>query len=217
MNVLINNLDLWRDALVGTLTLFFGGAVIAIVLGILIGGVRVSPVPVARAVATVYVTLVRNSPLTLLFFVFAFAVPVIVGQNFDFTVLGIWALGVYTATYVAEVLRSGFNTVAPGEAEAGRAIGLGYLQVMSLIVLPQSLRAMVPPLASVFIALLKNTTIAAGFSVLNLGSIRSYLSERGENAFEVILWVMIIFAVMVLALTALQRRIERRFAGKVAR
>ena len=68
---------------------------------------------------------------------------------------------------------------------------------------------------SVFIALLKNTTVAAGFSVVNLGSLRAYLSERGENQFVVILWVMAVFIVLVLALSWAQRTLERRW--RVAR
>lgn len=214
--VLFNNLDLWGQALVGTIILFLGGGLLALVLGFIVGAMRVSPVPIARAVGTVYVNLIRNTPLTLVFFVFAFVVPVVfpMGQT-DYLVLGVLALGVYTATYVAEVLRSGINTVPVGQAEAARAIGLPFSQVMSLIVLPQAARAVVPPMMSVFIALLKNTTVAAGFSVLNLGSIRANLSERGENAMLVLIWVAIVFVLLVLVLSWVQNALERRW--KVAR
>jgi glutamate transport system permease protein len=140
---------------------------------------------------------------------------VLLGARADFLTLAVWALGLYTATYVAETLRSGINTVPVGQAEAARAIGLPFGQVMSLIVLPQAGRAVIPPMMSVLIALLKNTTVAAGFSVLNLGSIRNYLSERGENALEVLLWVAIIFVALVLLLSWLQRSIENRW--RVAR
>lgn len=215
-DVIVNNLDLWQAALVGTLILFFGGGLLALVIGFIVGGMRVSPVPIARAVGAGYVNLVRNTPLTLVFFVFAFVVPVVfpIGQT-DYLVLGVVALGVYTATYVAEVLRSGINTVPVGQAEAARAIGLTFGQVMNLIVLPQAARAVVPPMMSVFIALLKNTTVAAGFSVLNLGSIRANLSERGENAMVVLIWVAIIFVVLVFLLSWLQAVMEKRW--KVAR
>lgn len=215
IEALTGNLDLWGEALLGTLILFFGGGAIALVLGFIVGAMRVSPVPIARAVGTVYVNTIRNTPLTLVFFIFAFAFPVIMGQRFDFLLLGVLALGIYTATYVAETLRSGVNTVPVGQAEAARAIGLQFGQVMSLVVLPQAARAVIPPMMSVLIALLKNTTVAAGFSVLNLGSIRSYLSERGENALDVLLWVAIFFIVLVLLLSWVQQLLERRW--KVAR
>jgi len=212
---ILNNLDLWRDALVGTLVLFAGGGVLALALGFVVGAMRVSPIPVARAVGTFYVNTIRNTPLTLVFFGFVFALPILAGQRMDNMLLGIMALGVYTATYVAEVLRSGINTVPVGQAEAARALGLTFGQVMSQIVLPQAFRSVIPPLMSVIIALLKNTTVASGFAVLNLGSIRANLSERGENALEVIIWVMVFFVVMVLLLGWLQQAFERRW--RVAR
>lgn len=218
MGVITNNLDLWGQVLVGTLVLFFGGAVVALVLGTVVAAMRVSPVPVARAVGTVYVNTVRNTPLTLVFFAFAFALPPLLGLRLTSDVsltLAVSALGIYTATYVAETIRSGINTVPIGQAEAARALGLTFGQVMTLVVLPQAFRSVIPPMMSVFIALLKNTTVAAGFSVVNLGSIRSYLSERGENQFVVILWVMVIFVALVMVLSWLQRSLENRW--RVAR
>ncbi len=211
MGVITDNLDLWGEALLGTLKLFFGGGLLAIVLGTIVGAMRVSPIPIARGVGTVYVNTIRNTPLTLVFFGFSFALPPLLDMRLDFTLLGICALGVYTATYVAETIRSGINTVPVGQAEAARAIGLSFGQVMTLVVLPQAFRSVIPPMMSVFIALLKNTTVAAGFSVLNLGSARDWLSERGENQLAVILWVMVIFVALVLLLSWLQRSLEKRW------
>lgn len=215
MGVITEHLDLWGEALAGTLILFFGGGVIALVLGLIVGAMRVSPVPIARAVGTVYVNWIRNTPLTLVMFFFAFCMPILLRGRFEPIVLPTIALGIYTATYVAETLRSGINTVPVGQAEAARALGLTFGQVMTLVVLPQATRSVIPPMMSVFIALLKNTTVAAGFSVLNLGSIRSWLSEQGENQLVVLLWVMVIFVVLVLLLAALQRVFENKW--KVAR
>jgi len=211
VGVITDNLDLWGEALGNTLLLFFAGGAIALVLGTLVGAMRVSPIPVARALGTVYVNTIRNTPLTLVFFFFAFGYPQLDLPNPGFTVLGIWALGIYTATYVAEVIRAGINTVPVGQAEAARAIGLPFGQVMTLVIMPQAFRSVVPPMMSVFIALLKNTTVAAGFSVAELGVIRSNLSERGENALIVLLWVALVFVVLVLLLSALQRRLENKW------
>jgi glutamate transport system permease protein len=218
MGIITDNLDLWLEALLGTLVLFVGGGIVALVLGTLVGAMRVSPVPIARSVGAVYVNTIRNTPLTLVFFAFAFALPPLFGLRLTTGVsltLAIFALGIYTATYVAETIRSGINTVPVGQAEAARALGLTFGQVMSLVVLPQAFRSVIPPMMSVFIALLKNTTVAAGFSVVNLGAIRANMSERGENAFGVILWVMVTFVVLVLLLSWAQRAFENRW--KVAR
>lgn len=216
MNQIFDYPDLWREALVGTLILFFAGGAIALVLGFVVGAMRVSPVPIARAVGAVYVNWIRNTPLTLVLFFFAFAVPLLVPvPRGSYLLLAILGLGLYTATYVAETLRSGINTVPVGQAEAARALGMGFGQVMGLVVLPQAARSVIPPMMSVFIALLKNTTVASGFSVVNLGNIRANMSEQGENQMITILLVMAAFVLLVLVLAWLQRVLERKW--RVAR
>lgn len=217
--------SLWWQAIEGTLVLFVVGGIIALVLGFIVGAMRVSPVPIARAVGAVYVNWIRNTPLTLVMFFFAFCIPILLGQRINAIALATVALGIYTATYVAETIRSGVNTVPVGQAEAARAIGLSFGQVMSLVVLPQAFRSVVPPMMSVLIALLKNTTVAAGFSVLNLGSVSANLSEHrtatadnlfqamvtGENQLLTLLLIAAIFVVLVLLLAWLQRVLERKW------
>jgi amine acid ABC transporter, permease protein, 3-TM region, His/Glu/Gln/Arg/opine family len=216
MNQIFEYPSLWQQALVGTLILFFAGGAIAIVLGFIVGAMRVSPIPVARAIGAVYVNWVRNTPLTLVLFFFAFAVPLLVPvPRGSFLLLAIIGLGIYTATYVAETLRSGINTVPVGQAEAARALGMTFGQVMTLVVLPQAARSVIPPMMSVLIALLKNTTVASGFSVMNLGSIRANMSENGENQMVTILLVMAVFVILVLLLAWVQRVFEKKW--RVAR
>lgn len=214
MDVIFGNLDLWGEAIGNTLIVFFGGGAIALVLGVIVGAMRVSPVPIARGVGTVYVNLVRNTPLTLVFFFFVFGWGALDLPGLSNTVLGVLAIGVYTATYVAEVLRAGINTVPVGQAEAARAIGLPFGQVMTLIVLPQAFRSVVPPMMSVFIALLKNTTVAAGFSVAELAALRATINDSADrpgNPMEVLLWVALVFVVLVLLLSWMQRTLENRW------
>jgi glutamate transport system permease protein len=211
VDTLINNIDLFISGFRNTLILFFFSAIFALVIGTVVGAMRVSPVPVMRGVGTVYVNLIRNTPLTLLMFFFAFGYPKLDLPFPGYTTLAIIALSIYTATYVAEVLRSGFNTVPLGQAEAARAIGLSFGPTMSLVIMPQAFRAVIPPMMSVFIALLKNTTVAAGFSVAEAGTIRANLSERGEPAIVVLLWVALIFVLLVGLLSWLQRYLERRW------
>ncbi|WP_309104858.1 amino acid ABC transporter permease [Microbacterium sp.] len=214
MDVIFGNLDLWSEAIGNTLLVFLGGGLIALVLGVIVGAMRVSPIPIARAVGTVYVNLVRNTPLTLVFFIFVFGYPALGLPKLSALVLGILAIGIYTATYVAEVLRAGINTVPVGQAEAARAIGLPFGQVMTLIVLPQAFRSVVPPMMSVFIALLKNTTVAAGFSIAELAALRATVNDapdRPGNPMEVLLWVAVVFVVLVLLMSAVQRHLENRW------
>ena len=126
---------------------------------------RVSPVPLMRGFGTAYVNIVRNIPLTVIIVFTSLGLYQTLGItlgaddfediNFRLAVLGLIA---YTAAFVCEALRSGINTVPVGQAEAARALGLSFTQVLRLIVLPQAFRSVVGPLANVLIALTKNTT-----------------------------------------------------------
>ena len=214
MDALLGNLDLWGQATLNTVLLFLGGGALALVLGTIVGAMRVSPVPIARGVGTVYVNLVRNTPLTLVFFFFVFGYPKLDLPEIPFMPLGIIALGIYTATYVAEVLRAGINTVPVGQAEAARAIGLSFGQVMTLVVMPQAFRSVVPPMMSVFIALLKNTTVAAGFSIAELAALRATVADsanRPGTVMEILLWVAVVFIVLVFLLSLVQRHFEKKW------
>ncbi|WP_115787956.1 amino acid ABC transporter permease [Arthrobacter silvisoli] len=215
MSTLLDNMDLFVTGFKNTLILFFFSAIAALILGTIVGAMRVSPVPAARATGTLYVNVVRNTPLTLVLFFFALGYPKLGLPPIDFITAAIIGLSLYTATYIAETLRSGINTVPLGQAEAARAIGLTFGQTLTLVVLPQAFRSVIPPLFSVLIALLKNTTVAAGFSVAEAGAIRANLSERGEPALVGLLWVALVFIVLVAGLSLLQRYFENKW--RVAR
>ena len=212
MNVLLDNLGLYGSAFLGTIQLFVVAAIGSLVGGLLLAAMRVSPVPVLRAFGTGYVNVVRNTPLTLVFFFFAFAYPRLDILDLSFFTRACAALVVYTSAFVCEVIRSGVNTVPVGQAEASRALGFSFGQTLSEIVMPQALRSVVPPLTNVQIALLKNTTIAAGFSVFEAGGIYQRLSEQGYNVLIGLLWVAVGFLILVVPLTLLQRRLERSWS-----
>jgi glutamate transport system permease protein len=215
IEVLANNWPLFAEGFVNTIELFVLAAVGSLVLGTILATMRVSPVPVLRAAGTGYVNIVRNTPLTLVFFFFVFAYPRLGLVELSFFTLAVVSLTVYTAAFVCETVRSGINTVPLGQGEASRALGLTFPQTLGSVVVPQAFRSVVPPLTSVLIALLKNTTIAAGFSVHEAGSITPALSERGEPILFGMLWIAIGFLVLVLPLTAAQRTLENRW--RVAR
>lgn len=212
MQVLLDNLDLFILGFRNTVIMFAVSAVLSMILGIIIGVLRISPSAPMRAVGTVYVNTLRNTPLALLMMFFALGYPKLGLPPLDYITLATTALVLYTASYVAEVFRSGINSVDKGQTEAARAIGLNFTQVMTAVLIPQAFRNVIPPLMSVFIALLKNTTVASGFSVMQAGAIAANMSERGENMLVTLLWVALFFLILVLALAALQRRFERKWA-----
>lgn len=212
MNVLLDNIGLFGRAFLNTIELFVISATGSLIGGLLLAGMRVSPVPVLRSFGAVYVNTVRNTPLTLVFFFFAFAYPRLEILDLSFFTRACAALVVYTSAFVCEVVRSGINTVPVGQAEASRALGFTFTQTLGSIILPQAVRSVIPPLTSIEIALLKNTTIAAGFSVAEAGSLYQTLSERGYNVLVGLIWVAVGFVILVIPLTTYQQRLERRWS-----
>jgi glutamate transport system permease protein len=164
VDVVFDNLDVFAEGFRTTISLTLLSAVGALLLGTLIAAMRVSPVPPLRGAGTLYVQLVRNTPLTVVFFLVVFGLPE-VDVKLPFFRLAVLALSLYTAAFVAEAVRSGINSVTTGQAEASRSIGMTFGQTLRLVVLPQAFANILPPLASVFIAMLKNTSIASAFFV----------------------------------------------------
>jgi His/Glu/Gln/Arg/opine family amino acid ABC transporter permease subunit len=212
MQVLLDNLDLFVLGFTNTVIMFVISAVFSLILGCIIGILRIAPSAPMRAVGTVYVNTLRNTPLALLMMFFALGYPKLGLPPLDYMTLAITALVLYTASYVAEVFRSGINSIDKGQTEAARALGLTFGQVMRVVLLPQAFRNVVPPLVSVFIAALKNTTVASGFSVMQAGAISANMSERGENLLVTLLWVALFFFILVMGLAAVQRKLERKWA-----
>jgi glutamate transport system permease protein len=212
VDVVLDNLDTFRQGFVNTLALTVVSTVLALLLGTLLAAMRVSPVPTLRAAGATYVEIVRNTPLTLVFFFAVFVLPQldILLSYFAFAVL---AVTVYHAAFFCEAVRSGINAVGVGQAEAARSIGLTFTQSLRLVVLPQAFRTVVPPLINVVIALTKNTSIAAAFGVFELTAVATRLANENSQA---VIAVFAGAAVCYLALTLpsgwLAGRLERRVA-----
>ncbi|GHH20722.1 amino acid ABC transporter permease [Streptomyces rubradiris] len=158
----------------------------SLIWGTLLAAMRVGPVPLMRGFGTAYVNIVRNIPLTVIILFSSLGLyqtlritlgagDIVDTANFRLAVLG---LIVYTSAFVCEAIRSGINTVPVGQAEAARAIGLSFTQVLFLVVLPQAFRAAVGPLANVLIALTKNTTVAAAIGVAEAALLMKDMVER---------------------------------------
>ncbi|MEV0693441.1 amino acid ABC transporter permease [Streptomyces sp. NPDC050388] len=158
----------------------------SLILGTLLAGMRVSPVPLMRGFGTAYVNIVRNIPLTVIIVFSSLGLADIFGATMgaadDFKLQGfrlaVLSLAAYTAAFVCESIRSGINTVHLGQAEAARAIGLSFSQTLRLIVLPQAFRAVITPLANVLIALTKNTTVAAAIGVAEAALLMKEMIEN---------------------------------------
>ncbi|GEA84004.1 ABC transporter permease [Cellulomonas sp. A375-1] len=198
--------------------LTFFAAIFALVLGTVLAVMRISPVPSLRWAGTTYVTLLRNTPLTV---IIVFCVLGLWGQlgitlssdfQRNFFWLSVLGLTVYHAAFVCEALRSGVNTVPVGQAEAARAIGLGFGDSARLVILPQAFRGAVAPLGNVLIALTKNSTVAAAGSVAETSGLLKQMIEFRPDLMVAIFLVFAFGFVLIvvpigLATTSLSRRL----------
>jgi glutamate transport system permease protein len=213
MSFLADNFPLLRDAFLTTLALAVVSGICALVIGTVLTAMRVSPVKPLRGAATFYVEVFRNTPLTVVFFFLAFGIVEIDLQFPSRFITAVAALSLYTAAFVSEALRSGINSVPPGQAEAARALGLDFRQTLTAIVLPQAFRTVVPPLGNVWIALAKNTSIAAGFAVTELAAALVRLSnQNADQLLTVFLAIVAAYLVITLPSAWLIGVIERRTA-----
>ncbi|MFJ7909411.1 amino acid ABC transporter permease [Kitasatospora sp. NPDC096204] len=211
MKTLIDNWSTYWEGFLGTLSLFVVSAVLALVLGVLVAGFRVSPVKPLRVFGTLWVTVLRNTPLTLLFFIVVLGLPRF-NITLPFYTFAVLALGCYTSAFVCESMRSGINTVPTGQGEAARSLGMSFGQTMGLVVLPQAYRSVVAPLGSVMIALAKNTAIAGSFSVTELLGTYRTINELGYSIVWTFVWIAVGYLIITLAISAVFNLLERRVA-----
>jgi glutamate transport system permease protein len=229
MEAVISNFDEYLKAFGLTIGLFVVSGIGALVFGTVLAVLRVGPVSILNKAAALYVTLFRNTPLLMIFVFMAIAMPVL-GYNFKFVedveIAGYnvsafffrscVALTLYTSAFVCEALRSGVNAVPLGQAEAGRAIGLTFGQSMREIVLPQATRAVIPPMTSVLIALLKNTSVAAAFGMAEAtATMRALTNNNADQRIGIFLAFAVGYIILVELVSLSSYLVERKV--KVAR
>lgn len=211
MQVLLDNLDPLLRALGTTVVIALVAGVAALVLGTLVTIARVSPVPVLRGAAFGYVQFFVNVPLLALLLLAVFALPD-AGIIMPLTTTAIVVLAVYEAAYVAEAVRSGINTIPPGQLEAARALGLRLPQILRLVVVPQALRAVVQPLGNVMIALVMNSALAATVGVVELTSAVNKVNLVEAQPIPIFAGAGLVYMAIALAIGLTAGRIEKKVA-----
>jgi glutamate transport system permease protein len=205
--------ELWRAGLWGTITITVCAFALAFVLGIVVATFRVSPVPPLRWAGTAWVEVLRNTPLLVLLFVFFFGFPKL-GISYSPWATGVIVCGAYTSAFVAETVRSGFNAVPAGQAEAARALGLTFPQVLGSVVWPQALRSVVPPLGSVFIALTKNSALVGLIGAVELTSTMQTIGNITARWFPLFFGTATAYLLLTLPSGQVIAFIERKAAIK---
>ena len=223
MDTLIDNFDVIRHGFATTLWLLISSAIISTVLGTILAGFRVSPITSLRAIGVSYVNVFRNTPLVLILALAIFVIPTLGFNHLDvnvgfrdfstFFVVAMLGLSAYTAAFVCEAVRAGVNSVATGQAEAARSIGMDFTQSLRHVVLPQAFRSVIPPLTSTYIALAKNTSVVAIFGVPEA----AYYMRKLSNQYSSDLWFIFIgialgYVLIVAVIATASALLERRLA-----
>lgn len=192
-----------------TALISFFALILALVLGVIFGVLSVSRFSPLRGITRVYVEIVQNVPLLLQAFVFYALLPLI-GINLETVYIGIFAIGIYHGGYISEVVRSGIGSIHRGQFEAAKSQGFGYWQSMFVIILPQAMRIIMPPLAVQAANLVKNTSILAFF----VGGEIMYFSNSfaGSTSYYGPVYVVaaILYFIICFPLSRLALYLERR-------
>lgn len=217
--------DLW-PAFWLTIQLTFWSAIGSVIFGTILIAMRVSPVSILRTISTFYISVVRNTPLTLIVLFCSFGLyqnlgmalasressTFLVDNNFRLAIVGFI---LYTSAFVAESLRSGINTVDFGQAEAARSLGLSFGDMFRKIVFPQAVRAAIVPLGNTLIALTKNTTIASTIGVAEASLLMKSTIENHANQLFIIFFIFALgFIILTLPMGLGLGKLAERMAVK---
>ena len=184
---------------------------IALVLGVLFGFFKVSESRVLRGLASIYVSIFRGTPLLVQAFFFYFGLPQLTGQPIDVLTAGVLTLSLNAGAYMTEIVRGGIQSVDPGQTEAGRSLGLGYVTTMRRVVLPQAVKIMTPSFINQFVMTLKDTSLLAviGFAELTYQGQQIYAANFRTG--ETLLIVAALYFIVINLLTMLSNKLDKRF------
>ena len=208
--------DRWKYIVEGlgvTIEVTFFAVILGIFLGFIIAIIRAThdktgKLGVLNAIANVYLTIIRGTPVVVQLLIMYF---VIFGSvNIDKVLVAIIAFGANSGAYVAEIIRSGIMSVDNGQFEAGRSLGFNYSQTMIYIILPQALKNVLPALGNEFIVLLKETSVAGDIALQDLTKGGDIVRSQTYNPFLPLIAVALIYLGMVMIFTYFVKRLERR-------
>lgn len=208
--------DRWKyltDGLITTLQITFFAVIFGMILGFIIAIIRATHDKTGRfgflnILAKIYLTVIRGTPVVVQLLIIYFVI--FASVNIDKTFVAVLAFGLNSAAYVAEIVRSGIMSIDKGQFEAGMSLGLNYRRTMVTIILPQAFKNVLPALANEFIVLLKETSVSGYIALADLTKGGDIIRSDTYEAFLPLIAVAVIYLVMVMILTALVSKLERR-------
>lgn len=219
------DMNLNVDLMINSLPLLIAGAGITIqitaisvglglIIGMFVGIARISNVKLLRWLAAIYIDFLRGTPLLVQIFLIYFALPVILEQRVDPFIAAITACGINSGAYIAEIFRAGIQAIDEGQMEAGRSLGMTWVQTMRYIIVPQAFKNIVPPLGNEFIALLKDSSLVSVIGFEELTRRGQLIIARTYGSLEIWISVAIIYLVMTLTISRLVAYLEKRLDTK---
>jgi His/Glu/Gln/Arg/opine family amino acid ABC transporter permease subunit len=209
---LVENANLLLTGYLNTVLLSAFALTAALVLGTLMASLRVWGGELLRPIASAYVEIFRNTPFLIqVSFLAVLFAPANLGLTADPLIVGIIALGFYTGAYVTEVVRSGILSVDPRQVEAARSLGFSQVQALRLIVLPQAVRTVIPPLGNLAIALVKNSAIVSAIAAVELLKVAGLIETRTAS-FDGYLAALVGYWSITVPLAFAVSRLERTLA-----
>lgn len=186
--------------------------ILAVILGIILGIFSISTSKILKGIATVYIYIVRGTPLMVQALFLFFGVGQALGIRFDPMVAGIMTLTVNASAYMAEIFRGGIQAVDHGQMEAARSLGLSYSKAMIKVILPQAVKIMIPSILNQFIVTLKDTSILTVISIRELTSSGQIIIARNFKSLEMYAIIACMYFILITILTLVSSYIERKIS-----
>ena len=211
LNFIVRNLPLFGKGLVVTVELSLLAILFAMVWGLVVAFGRMASARWLRTVASAYIEMVRDTPVLvqMYFIYFGFSMA---GFGMSGFISGLLALSLQNGGYIAEIYRAGIESISVKQVEGGKALGMSRWDVMSIVVLPQALVRVIPPLANQFVVVIKDTSLVSAIAVADLTQIGKLLTERSAASYEVFLTIAVLYLMMTGLVSGLSRLAERQFA-----
>ncbi|MEK3935337.1 amino acid ABC transporter permease [Sporosarcina sp. FSL W7-1349] len=211
-SILTNYFDMFLDGFKVTLIASLIALVASFVIGVIIAVMRITTIAPLRWFGTAYTEFFRNIPLVIIAFFFFVGTPTL-GIRFSGLTAGTIALSIYTSAFIAEAIRSGILSVPKGQMEAARSSGLTYVQTMRMIILPQAIKIVIPPIGNQFINLVKNSSILALIAGGDLMYQGDLISAKTYIVFDVYIFVALFYLVITIPLSLGVNYLEKRLAN----
>ncbi|MDY4475031.1 amino acid ABC transporter permease [Mitsuokella sp.] len=184
---------------------------LGVIIGLFVGIARISRFKILRVLSAIYVDFFRGTPLLVQIFLVYFALPVITGQRVDPFVAAIGSCGINSGAYVAEIFRAGIQSIDKGQMEAGRSLGMTWVQTMRYIIVPQAFKRVIPPLGNEFIALLKDSSLVSVIGFEELTRRGQLIIAKTYGSLEIWISVAVIYLAMTLTISRFVAYLERRY------